>query len=144
VFERVLDVVEDYFEIAYSNRYDGRIIGAPKIAPGYFRPWANGTTDAYERLLATTQTMRYRCYVQIRSAEQGGYLVQVVVYKELRDEGRPINAPSGSIFRDAATVDRQFEVVDPEIIAENGWIPKGREHTIEDSILRQIRRCKFE
>src|SRR5207248_6496520 len=25
VFEQVLDVVNDYFEIAYANRYDGRI-----------------------------------------------------------------------------------------------------------------------
>jgi len=144
VFERTLDVVEDHFEIAYSNRYDGRIICAPKIAPGYFRFWEYGTPDGYERLLATMQTMRYRCFIQIKSAEQGGYLVQVTVYKELKDEGRPTVAPSGSIFRDAATVDRQFEVVDPEVVAETGWIPKGREHSIEDEILREIRRCGFE
>lgn len=144
VFERVLNVVDDYFEIAYANRYDGRIIGAPKIAPGYERFWVNGSADLYERLLATFQTMRYRAVVQIRSAEQGGYLVQVTVYRELKDELRPTNVSGGSVFRDSPSVDRQFEVVDPDVVAESVWIPKGRETSIEDAILKQIRRCQFE
>ena len=31
VFESVVSVIGDYFEIAYSNRYDGKIISQPKI-----------------------------------------------------------------------------------------------------------------
>ena len=30
VFDEVLDVVADYFPIAYSNRYEGRILGNPR------------------------------------------------------------------------------------------------------------------
>jgi len=140
VFESVLNVIDDYFEIAYANRYDGKIISAPKIAPGIERPWLNGTPDVYQRLLATVQTMRYRCFVQIGPVEQGGYSVQVTVLRELKDEPRPMNAPSGSVFRDSATVDRQFEVADIVIPTDGPWIPKGREIALEDSILRQIRR----
>ncbi len=144
VFEKVLDVIDDYFEIAYANRYDGRIIGQPKIAPGFDRVWINGSPDLAERLFVTFQTVRYRCFAQIRAAEQGGYLVQVTVYRELKDEGRPLMAPSGSVFRDSATVDRQFAVVDPTIAVDGPWIPKGRELSIEDELLKRIRRCQFD
>lgn len=144
VFEKVLSVVGEYFEIAYSNRYDGRIMTHPKIAPGIGEPWRPGSPDARERLLATLQTIRYRGVVQIRAAEAGGYLVQVVVYRELKDEGRPMMAPSGSVFRDAPPIDRQFEVVDPSIPTDDRWIPKGRESALEDAILQKIRRCQFD
>jgi hypothetical protein len=139
VFESVLNVLDDYFEIATPDRYDGRIICVPKIAPGIERPWLNGTPDIYQRLLATFQTMRYRCEVKIDPVEQGGYSVRVTVLRELKDDPRPMNAPSGSVFRDSATVDRQFEVADIVIPTDGPWIPKGREIALEDSILRQIR-----
>jgi hypothetical protein len=144
VFEKVIDVFDDYFPIAYSNRYDGRVIGAPTIAPGFERIWQHGSTDCYERLLATFQTMRYRGMVQIRAAEQGGYLVQVTVYRELKDDPRPILLETGSVFRDNPTVDRQFEVVDPEISSDPVWIPKGRATDVEEAILRKIRACQFQ
>jgi hypothetical protein len=143
VFESVLHVLDDYFVIAYANRYDGRIISQPKIAPGLERFWAFGSNDPYERFLATCQTMRYRCFVQIRAAEQRGYLVQTTVYRELLDQPRPFTAPSGSLFRDQATVDRQFVVVDPKFPEEDRWIPQGRATEIEDAILKRIRRCEF-
>src|SRR5262245_2425518 len=60
VFERIEDVVNDYFEIAYANRYDGRIESFPRIAPGFEQPWKPGSPDFYQRLLATTQTIRQR------------------------------------------------------------------------------------
>jgi hypothetical protein len=145
VFERVLSVVSGYFEIAYSNRYDGRIICQPKIAPGLEQPWKTGSPDARERLLASLQTIRYRCEVQIRAAEQSGYQVQVTVYRELKDDPRPSGYMSGPIFRDAAPVDRQFQVVDPVVPTEGDrWIPRGRETALEEAILKKIRSCQFD
>lgn len=144
VFEKVLNVVEDYFEIAYANRYDGRIICTPKSAPGLEQPFKPGSPDSRERLYATLQTLRYRCVVQIRAAEQSGYLVQVTVYRELKDDPRPSTAPSVPILRDTQTVDRQFQVVDPAVTFEDTWIPKGRESAIEDAILQKIRKFQFQ
>jgi hypothetical protein len=143
VWENVLSTIAADFEIAYSNRHEGRIITMPKIAPGYEQPWKPGSPDARERLLATLQTMRNRCIVQMRAAPDGGYLVQVVVYRELLDQKRPARATSGPIFQDASTVDRQFEVVDPAIPVEGIWIPKGRDCAYEDYLLGKIRRCQF-
>src|SRR5262245_43965999 len=55
VFEKVYDVVDDYFEISYANRYDGRIETFPRTAPGLGQPWKPGSPDFSQRLLATFQ-----------------------------------------------------------------------------------------
>src|SRR5262245_24660557 len=43
VFEKVLDVVDDFWEIAYTNRYEGRIETFPQVAPGLEQPWKPGS-----------------------------------------------------------------------------------------------------
>jgi hypothetical protein len=145
VFDRVLDAVDDYFPIAYANRYEGRILGEPVLAPGLEQPLRRGSPDLYERLLASFQAYRYRCEVRIKEADPTGYYVQVIVRKELKDYA----APSGlftavPIFGDLSTVDReQFLVVGPDATSPvtnptDRWIPKGRETAIEQAILKQI------
>ncbi|HEX4589747.1 MAG TPA: hypothetical protein VH120_07450, partial [Gemmataceae bacterium] len=131
-----------------ANRYSGVIRSHPKIAPGLDQLWKPGSPDGAERLLATLQTIRYRCEVTIQAVQAdpnqpsapGGYLVQVIVYKELEDLPRPIKATAGAAaFRADITVDRQFEVVEPTVI-ETNWIPKGREPYLEQEILKRIHR----
>jgi hypothetical protein len=148
VFETVLNVVDDYFEIMEANRYSGVIRSHPKIAPGLDQIWKPGSPDGAERMLATLQTIRYRAEVTIQPvagdaaqpAGPTGYLIQVVIYKELEDLPRPIKATAGAAaFRSDNTVDRQFEVVDPAVI-ETSWIPKGREIYLEQEILKRINR----
>jgi hypothetical protein len=144
VFEKVLDVVDDYFEIRYANRYDGHIETFPRIAPGYEQIWKPGSPDAYQRLEATLQTIRHRCHVYIEPAQDGGYFIRVVVYKELEDLPRPIRATAGAAaFRSEVTVERQYEVVDPTVF-EGNWIPVGADgldHELEQAILQRIKKC---
>ncbi|QVL34410.1 hypothetical protein KIH39_11030 [Telmatocola sphagniphila] len=144
IFERVLSVVGDYFEIAYPNRYDGRIVTLPKLAPGYEQFWKPGSPNIRERLLDTIQTMRYRCTVQIRAAQAGGYYVQVTVLKELKDDPQPALPYAGrASFQESPTIERQFEVVDPNAVSTGErWIPKGRDYALEREILRKIQRCQ--
>lgn len=138
VFEAVLSSLDDYFEIAYANRYDGTIRTHPKIAPGLEQPWKPGSPDGAERMLATLQSIRYRADATICPGRDGGYVVHLIVYKELEDVPQPIRATAGAAaFRSDNTVDRQFEVVDPSVIDTN-WIPKGREVTLEQEILKRI------
>jgi hypothetical protein len=146
LFDRVLDVVDDYFPIAYANRYEGRVLGRTTIAPGYEQPWRPGSPDKYERTLATLQSYRYRCEVRIREADPGGYFVQVTVRKELKDAPAPANASTAvPVFGDAGTVDRdQFLVIDPEVTTPlesptDRWIPKGREAALEHAIIQKLR-----
>ncbi len=141
VFEEVLDILDDYFEIAYINRYDGRMETHPRVSPGLERPWRPGSPDFAQRLEATLQSMRHRAFVLIQPADDGGFFIQVQVYKELEDLPRPIRQTAGAAaFRSDNTVDRQFEVIDP-LYLESNWIPKGRDTCLEELILQRIRKC---
>lgn len=146
LFDAVLDAVADYFPIAYANRYEGRVLGAPTLAPGCEQPLRRGSPDIYERVLATFQAYRYRCEVRIQEADPPGYYVQVIVRKELKD----YPAPSGlftavPLFGDLSAFGRDtFLVVGPDATssladAADRWIPKGRETAIEQAILEQLR-----
>jgi hypothetical protein len=141
LFAHALDVIGDYgFDIAYSNRYDcrGRIETFPKISPGIGQPWKLGSPDAHQRLVASFQTIRHRALVLISPASDGGYFVEVKVFKELQDLPRPSHATAGAAaFRSAPTVERQFEVVEVGQF-ENGWIPIGEDVQMEQDILDRI------
>ena len=142
LFERVLDaVLDDGFQIAYANRYDGTIDTFPQIAPGLEQPWKPGSPNLDERLLATLQTIRHRAVVKIQTAEDGGFWVDVKVFKELEDLPRPVRATAGAAaFRSDPTVERQFEVIDPTVV-ESNWIPKGRDTELEQVILQRLKLC---
>jgi hypothetical protein len=141
VFEKVIDVIDNYFEISYANRYDGTILTFPRIAPGLEQPWKAGSPDFDQRFEATLQTLRHRAEVRIQPADDGGYFVQLTVYKELEDIPRPIRATAGSAaFRSDNTVERQYEVIDPTIF-ESTWIPRGRNTQMEQAILQQLKKC---
>jgi len=144
VFESVLNVLEDYFPIDYANRYDGRIVCRPTTAHGFEQFWKLGSPDTYQRVLATFQSMRFRCIVQITAAENGGYRVQVTVFRELEDLPQPVVSQNVSVFRDAASVDRVFQILDPNIPPEGHWIPMGRDIALEDALLKKLRRCQPE
>lgn len=138
LFELVLDVIDDDFEIAVASRYDGRIETLPRIAPGIEQPFKPGSPSLYDRLLYTCQTYRHRCFVIIQPAE-GGYLVNVTVVKELEDLPNPTREQSGAAaFRTDQNIDREHEIVDPLVIS-NVWIPKGRDIPLEQKILHNIR-----
>ena len=95
------------------------------------------------RLLATFQTIRQTATAEIRAGERGGYLVYVVVDRELEDLSRPTQARIGNaIFQDAPTVDRQLEVVGGETSADHAWFKVGRDYALEQQILERIRNCR--
>jgi hypothetical protein len=141
VFERVLDILSDYFEIRWTSRYDGRIETFPRVSPGYEQIWKPGSPDAYQRLEATLQSIRHRAEVLIEPAADGGFFVHVTIYKELEDVPRPIRATAGAAaFRTNVTVERQFEVID-QTIYESNWIPMGRDCEMEQLILQRLKKC---
>ena len=145
VFETIEDVLSDYFVIVYANRFDGRIVTQPSIAPGIEQPWKPGSPDFYQRLLAFTQTIRHRAIVEITTAKEEGFFVSIKVLKELEDIPAPTRATAGeATLRLESTVQRQFEVVYPQFFDSN-WIPIGRDTKLEQVLLDRISRmdvCK--
>jgi hypothetical protein len=139
LFEMVLDVVSDYFEIRYSNRYDGRIVSFPKIAPGLGQLLKPGSPDPEQRLLATLQTIRLTGEVVIHPEPDGGFSVDVKVFRELEDLPRPTRAVSGNATFGDVTVQRQPEVIDLTT-GPSRWIPLGRDCALEQLILERLSR----
>ena len=142
VFEKVIDVLDDYFVLQTPNPYDGRIVTQPRVAPGYEQFWKPGNPDPRSRLFSTLQSVRQTATVEIRAGERGGYLVYVVVERELEDVARPSRATSNAVFQEAPTVERRVEVVSPETAISGTWFKVGRDYAFEQQILRRIRQCK--
>ena len=143
VFEKTIDILDDYFELLPPDPSDGRIVSKPRIAPGYEQFWKPGNPDTRGRLLATFQTIRQTATARIWAGERGGYLVYVVVERELEDLSRPIQARIGNaVFLDEPGVDRQLDVVTDDTSPDQNWFRVGRDFALEQQILRRIRNCR--
>ena len=69
---------------------------------------------------------------------QGGFWIDVAVYKELEDVARPAYAPSSSAtFTSAASLSRVVNAVGEQEI-NKGWIPMGRDRALEQRILAHL------
>lgn len=141
VFEKTLEALHDSgFEILESNRYDGRIETMPRIAPGVAEFLKPGSPVIGERVLASFQTYRHRASVKIQPADNGGFFIQVLVFKELEDLPRPVRSTVGAaVFRTQNNVERQVDIVDPTVYEAN-WIPRGRDLSMEQQILRTLQK----
>ena len=71
VFEKCVDILDDYFDLQTPNPYDGRITTKPRIAPGYEQFWKAGNPDPRQRLFATLQSVRQTALVEIRAGDRG-------------------------------------------------------------------------
>ena len=146
VFEKCYDILlSAKFEIppGGANPYAGRIETKPRIMPGYEQIWRSGNPDPRGRLLATFQTLRQTVVIEIRTGERGGYLVSVVVEKEMEDVAKPTRQKVGAVFQEAPTVSRGLEVVGPISTASStSWFPVGRDFATEQLFLQQIRECR--
>ena len=141
VFDQVYDILDEYFDIAYANRFDGTIRTEPLLSAGYADIWRLNLYDHAENLEATFQTVRRFAAVRIFPADLGGYYVDVRVYKELEDLPQPLYSGTGAaIFRSEAPIERQFEVVAAPVLSF-GWIPLGRDHSFEQVILSRLKDC---
>jgi hypothetical protein len=143
VYETVLDVLDDIWEIGFTNRYEGRIETIPKIAPGLEQPWKPGSPDFYQRLYAMLQTVQMRAIVLITIADDGGYFIDLKVFKELEDLPVPIRSTAGmATFQNPTTVERQFAIIEPPLYVPN-WIPIGRDLKLEQVLLERIAHYNF-
>jgi len=141
VYSRVLDAVDDYFEIKPGSRISGQIDTIPIIAPGYEQPWRPGSPEPRQRLLATFQTIRHYAVAKIWSGERGGFRVSVEVYKELEDVQRPVTDIRGNAsFQEAPNVERSAQLADAQTVGGRNWIPVGRDYALEQAILRKIQK----
>lgn len=145
LWNQTVDVVDDFFRIEREERIrliggiltEGRIDTYPKVGSTVFEPWKEDSTWGYERWLATFQSIRRRAIVRVIPAS-GGYLIDVVVQKELEDLDKPENATAGgSTLRHDGTLNRR-EGIAGRYSSTLGWIDKGRDCSLEQLILERL------
>ncbi|MGV3486511.1 MAG: hypothetical protein ACO1RT_18990 [Planctomycetaceae bacterium] len=145
VWLQVVDVVDDYFHIRteqpVQNRgdmiLDGRLETSYRPGASISEPWRKDSTSGFERLQSTFQSIRRKATVTVRP-EGAGYELEVVVVKELEDTDRSQYATEGaSAIRRDVTIVRTEDGVDdtPRTL---GWIPLGRDESLEQVILQDI------
>ncbi|MBI3469107.1 MAG: hypothetical protein HY000_39385 [Planctomycetes bacterium] len=145
VWNTTVDVVDDYFQIEREDRVrlvgdvliEGRIDTYPLVGSTLFEPWRHDSSDAYEKLESTLQSMRRRAVVRV-IPDQPGFLVDVAVFKELEDVRRPERATAGAAtFRNDSSLERFTEPVGGQA-PTYGWIPRGRDVVLEQEIIAKL------
>ncbi len=145
LWDQVVDAVDNYFEIEREERVKqvgeyltvGRLDTVPISSATYLEPWRRDSVTPYDRLESTLQSIRRRATVQVTPVD-GGYLVDVAVYKELEDVVRPAYSPTSTAALPYPTsVERYERPVGPQL-APLGWIPRGRDCALETRILEAV------
>ncbi len=145
VWSQVVDAVDDYFRIAREQPVqnhpgmvlDGRIETAYQIGGSIFEPWRKDSTAGFERLQSTLQSVRRRAVVTVRP-RGAGYTLEVVVQKDLEDTDRSqySTESTASVRHDGSVVRREDRYDDSPVTL--GWIPLGRDRSLEQVILQDI------
>lgn len=139
LWERTVDVVHDYFEIARENKLDGVIETQPKVGASLFEPWHRDSVGLANRTESTLQSIRRRAIVSIRRNE-GGYLVSVQVFKELEDlPGLAANSPAAATFQTSNPLQRDLNLVVGQS-APSGWMIVGRDAALERDFIAALHR----
>lgn len=144
VWETVVDVVDDYFDIEFEEPVrvmdglltEGRLDTYPRIGATIFEPWRKDSVGRYERLHATLQSVRRRARVQVAPSPQG-FRIEVAVVKELEDVPPGDGSGSPASFRNDTSLVRVVGAPgDPP--REAGWLPLGRDLLLEQRILHEL------
>lgn len=144
VWETLVDVVDDYFEIEYEEPLrvndgvitEGRLDTHPRVGATIFEPWRKDSVGRYERRYATLQSIRRRASAQVAPSPQG-FRIHLTVVKELEDVPPGVAGQAPASFRNDSSLTR---VVGPTAPAPSagGWIPVGRDFLLEQRILTEL------
>ncbi len=146
LWNTLVDTVDDYFKVNHEERVrlvgglltQGQLDTVPTPASGYLEPWRSDSTPGYEKLHSSLQSIRRQASARVIPAP-GGYLIEIVVNKELEDLDRPEQSTGGTSYqRHDGTIIR---MPNPAQGGGNtlGWIPMGRDVSLEQTILLQLR-----
>jgi hypothetical protein len=153
-WDQLVAVVEEYFKVEHEERVkligdlltEGRIDTFPVTGATLLEPWRGDSVTNYDRLEATLQSIRRRCFVRV-IPEAASYLVDVQVFKELEDLPRPSMSTAGAAtFNTSAADDRGAQPLPsysetaggPRVPRPVNWIPQGRDTNLEQLMLAKI------
>lgn len=145
LWTQIIDTLDDHFRIEREERLrvvggvltDGRIETFPTTAATVLEPWRGDSSPGFEKWHATLHSVRRRASVRVSTAENG-YSIELAVYKEIEDLAQPEHATIGS-----ATLRHDGSLVRNESPALGGaetlgWIPIGRDPSLEQRLLAEL------
>ena len=139
VWERVVDVVHNYFEIARENQLDGIIETKPLVGASILEPWHRDSVGLDNRLESSLQSIRRRGVISVQPAD-GGYFVTIDVYKEQEDVlTTPDKSAGNSTFQESRPLQRDLNLVVGDAAPE-GWIALGHDQALESKMVNQIQK----
>jgi hypothetical protein len=145
IYNQVVDAIDDYFKIRSERRLKlvggivtpGRIDTFPVIGATLLEPWRSEFALDRETSWNTLQTVRRFAVVEILP-DADGYLISVNVMRELEDLKQPQASTLGrSATRFDGSLKRTTRVFEDEP-ATLGWIPLGRDVSLEQRILLDL------
>jgi len=145
LWEGIADVVDDYFRIEREEPVkvvgdtltEGRLDTYPQVGSTLLEPWRHDSADQYEKVESMLQSIRRRAQVRVTPSE-GGFLVEVAVYKELEDVKRPAHTTAGAAtFRTEGSLTRVVSPIGEQEV-NKGWIALGRDRALEQRMLAQL------
>ena len=139
-WERTVDVVHDYlFEIERENKLGGVLETRYKTGASLMEPWHADSVGMDNRVESTLQSIRRKAHVSVTPVE-GGYLIGVEAHKELEDVAKAANLQGAATFLDDNILQRDLNAVVGQA-TPSGWIAKGRDEALEQSMLKSIHRA---
>ena len=149
VWSQVIDTIDDYFKIAREQPVqnspvmvlDGRVETTYQVGGSVAEFWKKDSTAGFEAVHSTLQSIRRKATVTVRP-RGAGYIVEVIVQKDLEDTNRTQYATETTASRrhDGTIVRQPGGQLNgrgnvPQTL---GWISLGRDTSLEQRILRDI------
>lgn len=145
-WDQIADVVSDYFTIAREQPArrgaefsEGVIETAPQGGATWLEPHRKDSVGAFNRWESTFQSIRRIGLVRVLP-DANGYLVEVIVEKELENVRRPQRASAAvaSFQNDQSLPSRRARDDAGRVLPAVQWIRIGRDTALEQRMLAEI------
>jgi hypothetical protein len=145
-WDQIVDVVSDYFSVTREQQarrggetpMEGRIETRPQVGATWLEPHRKDSVGRFNRWESTFQTIRRRALVRV-IPDAAGYLVEVVVEKELEDLPKPEHATAGAAtFRNDGSLPSRRLEQQGRTHTSPRWIALGRDGPLEQRMLAEI------
>jgi hypothetical protein len=145
-WEQIADVVSDYFRIAREQQVrrsgeawsEGKIETAYQGGATWLEPFRKDSVGAFNRWESTFQTIRRRATVRV-VPDANGYVVEVIVEKELEDLPHPERSTSGiAAFPNDFSLPSGRSGDVSRTLSSPRWLQLGRDKPLEAKMLADI------
>jgi hypothetical protein len=144
-WEQIVDVVNRYFAVGREQQVrrsgeawsEGRIETRYQNGASWLEPWRKDSVGAFNRWESTFQTIRRKALVRV-IPDANGFLVEVVVEKELEDLPHPERASAGVASFPNFTMPSERAGDVNRTLSSPCWIPLGRDPALEAKMLAEI------